>query len=253
MSSLLVVTEAEQQALNGVFKIADLDRDGRIGRQDAQIFFARFAAEPRVLALLWEFCDVEQSGQLDKPGLCIALRSVWLLKRSNNDMSVLTKRSVRTPNDWPSLFTLEGLPREPAYVHDWPLVRRYFEAYRDRDAGVSGTRAAVALRTSGLSDADLSRIWALADRDRDRSLCFEEFALALWLVSERVANPFADLPTSLSDKLLRAVLAADDDTNGTPGSASVNATRYAWLGAVPTLSTSQRQTLSMSVFVTLMR
>lgn len=206
-----------------------------------------------MLSLLWEFCDVDQSGMLDKTGLCVALRCVFLLRQNQNDVSVLTRRSVRSPNlDWPSLFTLDGVPRESTtYAHDWPLVRRYFNAYRDCEAGVSGSRTAIVLRKSQLSEAELARIWQLADRDHDRALCFEEFALAIWLVGERLANPFADLPQYLSDKFyLQTLNVPDDDVSHSAATAATTAqqsansnARYAWLGPVPASSAPPKQPL----------
>ena len=272
-SAVFPISNTEIEVLPAVFRLADVDRDGRVGRHDAQVFFARFGLDQRVLALvrlsvhrslscsmnfdqqafvtrvflcmllaigfarsrgfwekLWELCDTDQNGLLDRSGLCLALRSVYLLKQSNSDVSVLTRRAVRAMNlDWPSLFTFGGLPREPRYEHNWPLVARYYDAYRDCEVGLSGARAAAVLRKSRLSDAELARVWTLADRDRDRLLNFEEFALALWLVSERVANPFAtELPTQLSDRVYIDALLGDR------GEANVvAAARYDWLGAVP--------------------
>ncbi|CAM9755102.1 unnamed protein product, partial [Hapterophycus canaliculatus] len=53
------------------------------------------------------------------------------------------------------------------------------------------------LAKSGLSKADLSRLWELADIDRDGQLCRHEFVVALHLAACAVGKARLPLPDAL--------------------------------------------------------
>jgi hypothetical protein len=237
----LLVGPSEEQTLRQLYRIADIDRDGRVGRRDAQLFCARFSAQldggGGTLALLWDFVDVDQSGYVDRAAFCVLLRALHLLVTRAVDMPSLTRRRVRATNiAWPATLTsLSGERRtEPAYFVHWPSVRTHFDAAcvaGPLGRAVPGDSAALLLTRSRLPRPELARIWLLADRDRDRALCFEELALAVWLVTERLSNPFFELPAQLSDQLLIDVLDADTlDAANDDAALALLAPRYAWLG-----------------------
>lgn len=78
-------------------------------------------------------------------------------------------------------------------------------------------QAAAILAKSGLSKAELGRLWALADADRDGKLCRHEFALAVHLAACAVGKDGLPLPATLPPCLASAtaaVAAAASDEGG---------------------------------------
>jgi hypothetical protein len=70
---------------------------------------------------------------------------------------------------------------------------------------LSANEAAVYFNRSGLSGADLQKIWLLADQNKDNLLDFDEFVIANVLIQQRVANPNSALPDVLPPGFLSSL------------------------------------------------
>lgn len=77
--------------------------------------------------------------------------------------------------------------------------RRIFLTLNPQEGLISGAEGRLLLKESGLSDADLGRIWTLSDIDKDGCLSFDEFSIALHLIKAKRSG--LDLPETLPEAM----------------------------------------------------
>lgn len=73
------LTSAESAAFDNWFQIADVDRDGVIGEQDAA-FFGRSGLSPEQLLSVWKLADEARRGVLNQNQFGVACRAIGLLQ-----------------------------------------------------------------------------------------------------------------------------------------------------------------------------
>ena len=70
------------------------------------------------------------------------------------------------------------------------------------DGKLTGSQAKHVMMSSKLPNSVLSKVWSLADTDRDGQLDEEEFCLAMYLIDYKLSGN--DLPSTLPEHLIPA-------------------------------------------------
>ncbi len=81
-SSPFVMSEQEKSQYSALFSQADLDHDGWISGQEAQVFFSKSGLSPQILGKIWQMSDIDQDKRLSKSEFFIAMHLVICVKRS---------------------------------------------------------------------------------------------------------------------------------------------------------------------------
>ena len=88
------------------------------------------------------------------------------------------------------------------YSELWFRWIESFIAAAPVDGKLTGSQAKHIMMSSKLPNSVLSKVWSLADVDRDGQLDEEEFCLAMYLIDYKVSGN--DLPSILPDHLIPA-------------------------------------------------
>ena len=98
-------------------------------------------------------------------------------------------------------------PRWPGVIRSRlysPVIRFFrwteqFHAAVPEEGTMTGGKAKALMMESKLPNSVLSKVWSLADTDRDGLLSLQEFCLAMYLIDIKLAGH--DLPTLLPEHL----------------------------------------------------
>ncbi|KAK7864692.1 hypothetical protein R5R35_010951 [Gryllus longicercus] len=193
------------------------------------------------LGKIWDLADMDKDGMLDRHEFMVAMHLVYKALEKYSIPSVLppelmppAKIKTSTPAIVPVLpglvMGIDGtkpppIPPLPAPV--WVVGAEEKQKYDalfqqtdvDKDGFVSGLEIKDVFLQSGVPQAVLALIWTLCDTKQSGKLNCEQFALAMWLISQKLKgiDPPAALTPEMIPPSLRVAPAADAvvDNNNT--------------------------------------
>jgi epidermal growth factor receptor substrate 15 len=153
----------EKEKYEYLFSLADADKDGVIGLQDAN-FFARSGLQRPALGRIWAEVNVGGLTYLKKEEFCTALKLIALAQngRDPSIQNLITTTNVPMPR-------LEGVqfPTKKGSGFEWRLTEQHINQFRnyfdsldaDRDGLILAADAKQFFLRSQLATADLGKIW----------------------------------------------------------------------------------------------
>ncbi|XP_010072053.1 PREDICTED: epidermal growth factor receptor substrate 15-like, partial [Pterocles gutturalis] len=179
-----------------------------------------------ILGRVWELSDIDRDGMLDRDEFAVAMSLVYCaLEKEPVPMSLpatLVPPSKRKPISVPGAMPLipsstatkesrQSLPRVGILT---PLTQwvvspadkiKYDEIFvktdKDMDGFVSGVEARELFLKTGLPSALLAHIWALCDTKDCGKLSKEQFALAFYLINQKLTKGI-DPPQALTPEMI---------------------------------------------------
>ncbi|KYQ88923.1 EPS15 (EH) domain-containing protein [Tieghemostelium lacteum] len=193
------VPNVQRTYYESLFALADSDKDGKIGFQDAG-FFTKSSLTLPILNDVWQLAD--QNGQrfLNIDDFIIALKLISLAQMGEAiSLDSIRALSVIPP---PKLIDIPPLKSDLTLTSNDKT--HYIETFNkcdyDNDGYITGQQCVQIFSSSRLPPKTLSAIWQLADKDQDQKLDCQEFIIATYLINMVLAG--YDLPQSLSESLL---------------------------------------------------
>ncbi|XP_058245312.1 epidermal growth factor receptor substrate 15 isoform X2 [Hemibagrus wyckioides] len=182
-----------------------------------------------VLGRVWELSDIDRDGMLDKDEFAVAMYLVYRALENEPVPMVLPpalippskRKKVNSPHVMPLLpsppslrersssqsgsQTLPAKPTPPQWVVSPGDKAKYDELFTktdsDMDGLVSGPEVRDIFLKTGLPSATLARIWELCDIGDIGKLTREQFALALYLINQKLSRGI-DPPQTLSPEMI---------------------------------------------------
>uniref|UniRef100_A0A8C9EW82 Epidermal growth factor receptor pathway substrate 15 n=1 Tax=Pavo cristatus TaxID=9049 RepID=A0A8C9EW82_PAVCR len=182
-----------------------------------------------ILGRVWELSDIDRDGMLDRDEFAVAMFLVYCaLEKEPVPMSLpaaLVPLSKRKPISVPGAMPLipssasskdshQSLPPVGILAAKTPLTQwvvspadkiKYDEIFvktdKDMDGFVSGVEARELFLKTGLPSALLAHIWALCDTKDCGKLSKEQFALAFYLINQKLTKGI-DPPQSLTPEMI---------------------------------------------------
>ncbi|KAM8805663.1 epidermal growth factor receptor substrate 15 [Eudromia elegans] len=182
-----------------------------------------------ILGRVWELSDIDRDGMLDRDEFAVAMFLVYCaLEKEPVPMSLpaaLVPPSKRKPVSVPGAMPLipsslsakeshPSLPPVGILPAKTPLTQwvvsptdkmKYDEIFvktdKDMDGFVSGVEARELFLKTGLPSALLARIWALCDTKDCGKLSKEQFALAFYLINQKLSKGI-DPPQVLTPEMI---------------------------------------------------
>ncbi|XP_060737541.1 epidermal growth factor receptor substrate 15 isoform X2 [Tachysurus vachellii] len=182
-----------------------------------------------VLGRVWELSDIDRDGMLDKDEFAVAMYLVYRALENEPVPMVLPpplvppskRKKVTSPPVMPLLpsppslkerrstqsgsQTLPAKPTPPQWVVSPGDKAKYDELFTktdsDLDGLVSGPEVRDIFLKTGLPSATLARIWELCDIGDIGKLTREQFALALYLINQKLSRGI-DPPQTLSPEMI---------------------------------------------------
>ena len=204
------------------FALLDAGGGGAVSGAQAEPLFERAELPSREMTLIWSLADVDLDGRLSMCEFRVAMHLAtlavqgWPLPARLPPVLEREARGLGSGRGAAALPNADGGavvdPRgsahggssatlRPIAPHDLAHYRAIFlAAEAERGMGVDGEVGSRVLAQSGLPDSDLAHIWELADLDADGRLTLDEFAIAMHLVTRRLAGDTLPhvLPPSLA-------------------------------------------------------
>ncbi|XP_043102664.1 epidermal growth factor receptor substrate 15 isoform X2 [Puntigrus tetrazona] len=182
-----------------------------------------------VLGRVWELSDIDRDGMLDKDEFAVAMHLVYrALESEPVPMSLPAslippskRKKIATPPVMPLLpspaqqkergsshsgsKTLPAKPTPPQWVVSPADKAKYDDLFaktdNDMDGLVSGAEVRDIFLKTGLPSATLARIWELCDIGDIGKLSRDQFALALYLINQKLSKG-VDPPQTLSPEMI---------------------------------------------------
>ncbi|KAM4655071.1 epidermal growth factor receptor substrate 15 isoform 5-T5 [Amazona ochrocephala] len=182
-----------------------------------------------ILGRVWELSDIDRDGMLDRDEFAVAMFLVYCaLEKEPVPMSLpaaLVPPSKRKPISVPGTMPLipsststkephQSLPPVGILAAKTPLTQwvvspadkmKYDEIFlktdKDMDGFVSGVEARELFLKTGLPSALLAQIWALCDMKDCGKLSKEQFALAFYLINQKLTKGI-DPPQALTPEMI---------------------------------------------------
>ncbi|XP_059359929.1 epidermal growth factor receptor substrate 15-like isoform X1 [Carassius carassius] len=182
-----------------------------------------------VLGRVWELSDIDRDGMLDKDEFAVAMHLVYrALESEPVPMSLPAvlippskRKKIATPPVMPLLSspaqhkergsahsgskTLPAKPTPPQWVVSPAEKAKYDDLFTktdsDMDGLVSGAEVRDIFLKTGLPSATLARIWELCDIGDIGKLSRDQFALALYLINQKMSKG-VDPPQTLSPEMI---------------------------------------------------
>ncbi|XP_074732165.1 epidermal growth factor receptor substrate 15 isoform X3 [Strix uralensis] len=182
-----------------------------------------------ILGRVWELSDIDRDGMLDRDEFAVAMFLVYCaLEKEPVPMSLpaaLVPPSKRKPISVPGAMPLipsststkeshQSLPPVGILAAKTPLTQwvvspadkiKYDEIFvktdKDMDGFVSGVEARELFLKTGLPSALLAHIWALCDTKDCGKLSKEQFALAFYLINQKLTKGI-DPPQALTPEMI---------------------------------------------------
>ncbi|KAM9988401.1 hypothetical protein ACTFIZ_012151 [Dictyostelium cf. discoideum] len=198
MRSEAQVPPAQKVYYEELFQIADLDKDGVIGLNDAS-FFRNSMLSNDILRDIWQLSDVN-NGYLNIDDFFVALKLVSLAQMGApvtlDSIKLIPVIPPPKLNDIPPLKNdwIIGNSEKQNYID---LFNKYDE---DGDGFILGSQAKTIFGTSGLPTKMLSHIWNLSDVSKDQKLDCQEFIMATFLIRSVLKG--YELPNKLPESLI---------------------------------------------------
>uniref|UniRef100_A0A8C4V465 Epidermal growth factor receptor pathway substrate 15 n=1 Tax=Falco tinnunculus TaxID=100819 RepID=A0A8C4V465_FALTI len=147
-----------------------------------------------ILGRVWELSDIDRDGMLDRDEFAVAMFLVYCaLEKEPVPMSLpaaLVPPSKRKPISW-VVSPADKIKYDEIFV----------KTDKDMDGFVSGVEARELFLKTGLPSALLAHIWALCDTKDCGKLSKEQFALAFYLINQKLMKGI-DPPQALTPEMI---------------------------------------------------
>ncbi|KAI9495596.1 hypothetical protein BDB00DRAFT_812577 [Zychaea mexicana] len=198
--------------------------DGILQADKARDIFLHSNLPPATLHQVWALADTRKSGTLNQTEFIIAMHyisrvmtghplpptlpaPIYAAAASGRMLSpVMANRSSPTLHRQATgVFTGQqshhpGRSEKDISPDEFVKYKGFFEKLDTNKSGnISGADAVVFFRHSKLPEADLARIWDLADTQQAGQLDVQQFAVAMHLINRRIAG--GQIPSALPDNV----------------------------------------------------
>ncbi|CAL4082246.1 unnamed protein product, partial [Meganyctiphanes norvegica] len=184
-----------------------------------------------ILGKIWDLSDMDKDGSLDRAEFSIAMHLVYKVLENNplppsipQEMLSSARRAgvaqgptpapLAPPSTQQALIDnskqqqqqqnkASGPPPAPWVVNSAEKARydvMFHNADIDKDGFVSGNEIKGVFLQSGLPQMVLAHIWNLCDMKQTGKLTSEQFALAMWLIQQKLSG--SDPPAALTNEMI---------------------------------------------------
>ncbi|KAL0947299.1 hypothetical protein HGRIS_013418 [Hohenbuehelia grisea] len=202
-------TPAEQALVSQIFAQNDTQGRGVITGETAIRVFNGAKLNGQLLAQIWAIADEDESGQLARRGVSIALRLIgWAQKGETVSRQLINKPGPLAVLEGYNTVARHGTgasaPKSPPPLAFPPLTPQdrtkyqgLFQRTRPEDGLLSGEKARVVFVKSKLSTDQLLQIWNLADTKSRGYLDQTDFIIAMYFIEGLMQKRLSFIPTSL--------------------------------------------------------
>ncbi|XP_071665972.1 epidermal growth factor receptor substrate 15 isoform X2 [Patagioenas fasciata] len=181
--------------LGRVWELSDIDRDGMLDRDEfAVAMFLVYCAlekEPVPMSLPAALVPPSKRKPLSVPGAVPLIPSAATTKESHQSLPPLGILAAKTPLTQWVVLPADKIKYDEIFV----------KTDKDMDGFVSGVEARELFLKTGLPSALLAHIWALCDTKDCGKLSKEQFALAFYLINQKLTKGI-DPPQALTPEMI---------------------------------------------------